>query len=175
MMNRIDEATNGSQVTVASCASAAITVRSVNADDAGAYHSILERTSEEDRYCRFFHIVNHFDLNEIKRFVEPRGDTVGFIAEDESGPLGVAHAFFISSDAAEIAIVVASDVRCRHVGHQLLERLIEALVERRCKNVRAFSLSHNNAFAHLARSVGMTPVGPPVDMMTTWALAVSAP
>jgi GNAT superfamily N-acetyltransferase len=152
-----------------------ITIRPVGVTDADAYRDVLDRTSEEDRYCRFFHVVNHFDLSEIKRFVEPRSDTVGFIAEDGSTALGVAHAFFTADTSAEIAIVVAADARCRGVGRALLERLIDVLIERGHSDVRAFSLSGNNAFGHLARAVGMTPVGSAGDMMTTWALAAPAP
>src|SRR5450631_4660990 len=84
-----------------------VRIRPIAASDAAAYVSILERTTPEDRYCRFFHVVNHFSRNEISRFVEPQTDTIAFIAEENSQPLGVAHLFFSSPASAELAIVVA--------------------------------------------------------------------
>lgn len=146
-------------------------VRPIEPGDGDAYRSILERTSEEDRYCRFFHVVNHFDLREIRRFVEPQPDTIGLIAEDGRAAYGAAHAFFLSDRSAEIAIVVAGDVRRHGVGHALLERLIAELTARGCTEVIAFALSMNSGFAHLAASVGMLPSGPAGDL-TTWTLSV---
>jgi GNAT superfamily N-acetyltransferase len=149
----------------------ALKIRPIAFGDADSYRSILERTSEEDRYCRFFHVVNHFDLSDIRRFVEPRLDTIGLIAEEDGVPYGVAHAFFLSDHSAEIAIVVAGDVRRHGVGHALLERLLGELRSRQFTEVIAMALSVNSSFAHLAASVGMTPSGP-LDGMTTWTLSV---
>jgi GNAT superfamily N-acetyltransferase len=139
-------------------------IRCITPSDANAYRSILTRTTEEDRYCRFFHVVNHFDLSDIARYVDVRDDTFGYIAEEPDGvgevvaPLGVAHAFATEPGHAEIAIVVAGDARRRGVGRELLARLIGELRRRNCKHVTAFSLSGNHGFASLARSVGMHPV-----------------
>jgi GNAT superfamily N-acetyltransferase len=147
-------------------------VRSIEPGDALAYRSILERTSEEDRYCRFFHVVNHFELRDIKRFVEPREDTIGFIAEDGTNPLGVAHAFLLSDASAEVAIVVASDARHHGIGHSLLEHIVAELRARHCETASAVSLSANSAFAHLAKSIGMTPIG--AGETTNWTLHITA-
>jgi len=149
-----------------------VKIRPILPSDAESYRSVLARTSEEDRYCRFFHVVNHFDTSDVTRFVDPGPDTIGFIAEDETTALGVAHAFFLSQDSAEIAVVVACDARRRGVGRALLEHLIDEFRARNCYQVTAYALCGNNAFSHLARSVGMTPLGPPSDMMT-WTLAVA--
>jgi GNAT superfamily N-acetyltransferase len=136
-------------------------IRSINAGDANAYRSILSRTTEEDRYCRFFHIVNHFDLPDINRFVEERPDMIGFIAEQPRTPgaamepLGVVHAFFGGPEGAEIAIVVASDARRQGVGRALLERLLDELRRRGCGEVMALALTSNTPFGVLARSIGM--------------------
>ncbi len=149
-------------------------IRPIAPTDSDSYRSILERTTPEDLYCRFFHVVDQAELDDVKPFVELRPDTIGFIAEYESKPLGVAHAFLSPNRAeAEIAIVVARDARRCDVGHALLERLIDELRARKCRVVSAYSLSGNSAFSHLARSVGMRPIGPPSDVMT-WTLAASA-
>ena len=55
-------------------------VRSIEPSDEEAYRAILESTSAEDRYCRFFHLVDHFDPDEVHRFVETRPDMIGMIA-----------------------------------------------------------------------------------------------
>jgi GNAT superfamily N-acetyltransferase len=149
-------------------------IRPIAPTDSASYRSILERTTAEDLYCRFFHVVDAAEIADVKPFVEPRPDAIGFIAEDGTQALGAAHAFFSPDRAeAEIAIVVARDARRCDVGHALLERLIDELRARKCRVVSAYSLSGNSAFSHLARSVGMRPTGPPSDVMT-WTLAASA-
>ena len=70
-------------------------IRPIKPTDTEHYRSILERTSPEDRSCRFFHAVDHFDQAEIRRFVELPPDAVGFIAEENGRALGVVHAFMV--------------------------------------------------------------------------------
>jgi GNAT superfamily N-acetyltransferase len=149
-------------------------IRPIVPTDTESYRSILERTTAEDLYCRFFHVVDHIEACDLKPFVEARPDTIGFIAEDGTKALGVAHAFLTANSAeAEIAVVVAGDARRCEVGHLLLERLFDELRARNCRGVSAYALSGNSAFSHLARSVGMRPTGPPSDVIT-WTLAASA-
>ena len=102
-------------------------IRPIKPTDTEHYRSILERTSLEDRYCRFFHAVDHFDPAEISRFVELPPDAVGFIAEENGRALGVVHAFMVERDTAELAIIVAADARRRGVGFALTSRVITAL------------------------------------------------
>ncbi len=148
-------------------------IRSITASDARVYQDILERTSEEDRYCRFLHVVNHFNLRDVARFVEPRPDTVGFIAIDPHSRrgLGVVHAFFLPDDAAELAIVVAQDARRRGVGLALLDRLIAELHRRGCRKLMACAFAHNSGFAHLAKTIGMQPDGS-LDETKVWSMAL---
>jgi len=75
----------------------AISVRPIRPSDEAAYRNILERTTDEDRYCRFFHVVDHFDPAELHRYVEERSDTIGFIALDDGVPLGSVHAVAIDA------------------------------------------------------------------------------
>jgi GNAT superfamily N-acetyltransferase len=136
---------------------AAVSVRPIIPSDADNYRDILQRMSVEDRYCRFFHVVDHFDDNAIDRYVKARPDAIGLIAEQHGRPLGVAHAFFIDEGHAEIAMVVANDARHLGVGQLLFDRLISALQHRRCTSVIAYALARNVAVTNLARSVGMQP------------------
>src|SRR5664279_2245309 len=111
---------------------AAISVRAIVPDDAAAYRSILQRTSSQDRYCRFFHVVDYLDEEDVRRYVESRTDTIGVIAEQSGRAVGVAHAFFIEKQSAEIAMIVAGDGRRRGVGRLLFARLVAALQQRNC-------------------------------------------
>jgi GNAT superfamily N-acetyltransferase len=149
---------------------AAVCVRAIVPSDAESYRNILQRTSAEDRYCRFFHMVDHFDDVAVERYVETRADTIGLIAEKHGRPLGVAHAFFIAEGCAEIAIVVASDARHLGVGRLLFDRLIAALQQRRCMYVIGYALAQNGALSNLARSVGMLPVSSE-NGIVTWTLS----
>ncbi|HEY0614844.1 MAG TPA: hypothetical protein VGC96_09405, partial [Candidatus Elarobacter sp.] len=82
-------------------------VRPIEPSDEAAYRAILETTTAEDRYCRFFHRVDHFDPEEIRRFVEARPDMLGAIALEGETPLGAAHAALLDGETAELAVVVA--------------------------------------------------------------------
>jgi GNAT superfamily N-acetyltransferase len=149
---------------------AEISVRAIVPNDAPAYRSILQRTSAQDRYCRFFHVVDHLDDDAIERYVEVRADTIGLIAERHGRALGVAHAFFIDKRRAEIAMIVASDGRRQGVGRLLFERLIAALQRRGCMCVVAYSLAQNGPLSKLARTVGMRP-GTSDGGIVTWTLS----
>jgi GNAT superfamily N-acetyltransferase len=143
-----------------------VRLRAIAPTDGDSYRSILRRTTEEDRYCRFFHIVNHFDPEFIERYVGDQADVVGVIAEDEGRPLGVAHAFFFDERRAELAIVVARDSRRQGIGRALLEHLTAAIEARGCDELIAYSLGENVAFSRLARSVAMRPVATEAGVVT---------
>jgi GNAT superfamily N-acetyltransferase len=150
-----------------------VNVRLIEPADFKDYSELLERTSDEDRYCRFFHVVKCFDPREVLRFVEARPDVVGLIAEERGRKLGVAHGFVLGANSAETAILVAQDARRQGVGLALMTGLIEALRERGCSPILAYSLSGNAAFASLARAAGMRPET--VEGGTvTWALDEAA-
>jgi len=151
---------------------AAVTVRAIVPSDADNYRSILQRTSAEDRFCRFFHTIDHFDDAAVARYVKASPDSIGFLAEAHARPVGVAHAFFSDEGCAEIALVVANDSRHRGVGRLLFERLIAALQQRRCKSIIAYALAQNGSFSNLARSFGMRP-GPNETGIVTWTLSLA--
>ena len=129
-------------------------IRLIRPDDAAAYRSILERTSDDDRYNRFFHSVDALDPADVQRSVERRSDMIGAIAFDGGVALGAGHAALLNDGSAELAIVVAAGSRRRGVGRELLLRLMVELEKRGYMRFVAYSLHGNAAFAHLARSVG---------------------
>lgn len=131
-------------------------VRPIVATDEAAYRAILEDTTAEDRYCRFFHLVDHFDPDELHRFVEPRSDTIGMIAFDGETPLGTAHAILLdeSGAEAELAIVVARSARRAGVGTTLIDALVARVRERGVRRVIACALRENRPLENLARRTG---------------------
>lgn len=132
-------------------------VRPIAPTDEAAYRDILDRTTDEDRYCRFFHVVDHFDPAEVHRYVEARADTIGFIAIDEDGTaLGSAHAVAIDGAATELAIVVAHDARRRGIGRALVGAVVDEVRRIGTHDLVALSLAQNHAFAKLARAFGFT-------------------
>jgi GNAT superfamily N-acetyltransferase len=150
----------------------ALRVRAIVPGDADEYRSILQRTSPQDRYCRFFHVVDHFDEEDTARYVAARTDTIALIAERNGRALGAAHAFFIDKQCAEIAMIVASDGRGQGIGRLLFERLVAALQQRNCTCIVAYSLAQNGPLSKLARSVGMRP-GALDGGIVTWRLSLS--
>jgi GNAT superfamily N-acetyltransferase len=131
-------------------------VRPISPSDEAGYRTILERTSAEDRYCRFFHVVDHFDPDEVQRFVAERDDTLGMLAEEDGEPLGAAHAALLDDRVAELAIVVSENARRRGVGNALLTALIARLRTLGYRELVASALRENKAFAALARRHGFT-------------------
>jgi L-amino acid N-acyltransferase YncA len=129
-------------------------VRPIAPTDEDAYRAILESTTAEDRYCRFFHLVDHFDAEEVQRFVEDRDDTIGVIAFDGTEPLGAAHAVLLDAESAELAIVVARGTRHVGVGTALLDALITRAKARGLRRLVACALRENHPFEHLARHAG---------------------
>jgi RimJ/RimL family protein N-acetyltransferase len=131
-------------------------VRPIAPTDEAAYLAILETTSAEDRYCRFFHAVDHFDPNEVRHFVEERSDMIGMIAFEGAAPLGAAHAALLDEHTAELAIVVARGERHHGVGAAMLDALIVELKRRRYQRVIACALRENTPFGTLAKHAGFT-------------------
>jgi GNAT superfamily N-acetyltransferase len=129
-------------------------VRSIAPSDEDAYRAILEDTSAEDRYCRFFHLVDHFDPDEVHRFVETGPGMIGVIAFDGETPLGAAHAARIDAESDELAIVVPGAARRRGVGTALVDALIVRLRERGSRRLAAYALRENRALERLVKRAG---------------------
>jgi GNAT superfamily N-acetyltransferase len=147
-----------------------IATRPITAADAERYRGILQRTTSEDRYCRFFHFVDHFDEEFVHDFVRVRPDAIGFIAEEGTEALGAAHAFSLGDGRAELAIVVARDARRRGVGRALVERIKAELQASAHSALVAYALGANAGFSRLARSAGMRSRGSESGV-TTWEFA----
>jgi RimJ/RimL family protein N-acetyltransferase len=148
-------------------------VRPIAPADEAAYLAILETTSAEDRYCRFFHAVDHFDPNEVRHFVEERSDMIGMIAFEQATPLGAAHAALLDERTAELAIVVARGERQHGVGAALLDALVAELKRRRYQRLIACALRENTPFGTLAKRAGFT-VEEAEGATLRWVLSLTA-
>ena len=148
-----------------------LTVRPLRPSDADKYRSILESTSSEDRYARFFTFVEELTPQFIEPFVSANPDVIGLIAEDRRRPLGAVHAFLQGAGEAELGIVVAGPAQGRGVGRAMTQRLLEELEARRCRVLVARALNSNDRFARLAASIGMSPVAHEGGV-TTWRRAL---
>ena len=133
-----------------------IEIRSIRPDDLAHCRAIFERTSGEDRYCRFFRVKEHFGDDELRRFVELDDRAFGFIAECGGVPVGMAHAWLDARGAAELGLIVCRDQRRLGVGRDLVAAVLHALRERGVFELYAYALVENAAFDALARSLGMT-------------------
>ena len=133
-----------------------VAIRPIGADDLARIKAVFERTSSEDRYCRFFHVKENFDDAELRRFVELDDRAVGFLAECGGVPVGMAHAWPDERGGAELGIIVARDQRRLGVGRDLVAAVLHALRERSVFELYAYALVENAAFDALARSVGMS-------------------
>jgi GNAT superfamily N-acetyltransferase len=147
-------------------------VRPIEPSDEESYRAILESTTAEDRFCRFFHRVDHFDAAEVHRFVETRPDIIGTIAFEGPVPLGAAHAVRIDETSWELAIVVARNARHLGAGAALLDALIARLKALGVRRLVAYSLRENRAFTHLAEHAGFQ-VDQAEGAAFHWALALA--
>ncbi len=144
-----------------------LSVRPSSADDEG-YRSILERLTDSDRYFRFFHAVS--ELGPSERRVGNVGDeVVGFVAEDHGEPIGAAHAVVGADGTAELAIEVVPTGRHHGVGTRLVGIVAAELRRRGVRELVAYALAGNSAFAEMAHTCGMH-AGEIEDGVVTWRL-----
>jgi len=92
-------------------------IRLIGPHDEAAYRSILERTSDDDRYDRFFHLVDALNPADVRRFIEPRPDMIGTIAFENGAALGAAHAALCGIHAFRRQLA-ARKSRLRRLGAQ---------------------------------------------------------
>ncbi len=135
-----------------------IVIRPLDASDDLTYRDVLEHLTDQDRYYRFFHAVRAIEEPEL-RIGAPGCQVIGLVAEDRNEHVGAAHAVLDPSGVAEIEVVVVPGDRHHGIGSHLVARLIEELRARRAREVLAYSISENVAFAGVARACGMHVAG----------------
>ena len=133
----------------------ALTIRPITAGDEPAFRAILETMSAQDLYFRF-HTQARPDKIDCAYFVTPSPSVVGFIAEQDHRPLGVAHAF-LSQDgkSAEFSVMVAGNARGNGVGKHLTTAVFNELALRECPEVTAEVMGNNTPCLRLLHACGM--------------------
>lgn len=147
-------------------------VRRIVPSDRENYRSILDDTTAEDRYCRFFHAVDHFEPSFIDQYVDDRPGVIGFIAFDGE-PLGAAHAIAVDQKRAELAVIVARRGRRRGIARALLERVAQDAAQHGYEWLVGYALRENAAFSALAKAMDMKPDPMSDGLTVTWRLRLA--
>lgn len=139
-----------------------IRLRLVRPSDNGSMLRAFSELSAPSRRKRFFAAKVSLSEAELRYFTETDGyDHFAIVAVelDESGMegngLGIARAIRISDDdeCAEVAITVIDRMQGQGVGHLLLERLVDAALEREITRFRFECLAHNQEIQRLIGKV----------------------
>ena len=152
-----------------------VRLRQVRAEDKPKFVAGLARLSEESQYLRFFTSKVKFTDAELRYLTELDGVDhfaigVVLVQDDGSEGDGVAIGRFVrladEREVAEPAIVVIDDLQGHGLGRMLMERLIEAAVERGVKRFRSEFLAINRPMkellVHLSPAAQFTSAGPVV-------------
>lgn len=125
----------------------------------------FERLSEQSRYRRFLAPKRTLNVDELRYLTEVDGVrhfALGAILHDDktnkSRGLGIARFVVIGEDAgiAEAAVAVADEIQGRGLGRILLDRLVEAALERGIHHFRCEVLANNVSMLTLVEKIGET-------------------
>lgn len=139
-----------------------IRLRLVRPSDKSSLQRAFSELSATSRHKRFFAAKASLSEAELRYFTETDGyDHLAIVAVelDESGRegngLGIARAIRIRDDdeCAEVAITVADHMQGQGIGHLLLDRLVDAALERDIARFRFECLAHNQEIQALIRKV----------------------
>ena len=140
-----------------------VRLRLVRASDRELLRRGFERLSPESRYLRFFTektSLTERELTYLTDVDQQNHVAIGAVLIDEHGNEGegVAVARLIRlpdrAEVAEAAVAVTDDLHGQGLGHVLLERLVEAGLERGIRRVRTEFLEGNQAMRDLAENLG---------------------
>lgn len=136
----------------------AVRLRIIRPSDREKLIAGLARLSPESQYLRFFTTKVKFTEAELRYLTEIDGRdhfaiVAGVIQPDDTEGEGVAIARFVrlaeEPDVADPAIVVIDDMQRRGLGQLLMERLIDAAVERGIRRFRTEFLAINRPMKEL--------------------------
>lgn len=139
-----------------------IRLRLVRPSDKGGMQRAFAALSAPSRHKRFFAAKVSLSEAELRYFTETDGyDHFAIVAVEldksgvEGNGLGIARAIRIPGDneCAEVAITVIDLMQGRGIGHLLLERLVDAAIERGITRFRFECLAHNQEIQSLIGKV----------------------
>ncbi len=145
----------------------AVTLRPIRPSDEHLYAAFIERLMPEDLRMRFFIARPNMDHTMIARLTQiDYAREMAFIALDDANDqlIGVAR---LAADPdyrrAEFAVIVASDLKGKGLGWQLVQRLIDYARKERIEVVFGHVLSANVMMLQMCRELGFSVVSVPDD------------
>lgn len=125
-------------------------IRNLHAPDAAACEEFFRSLDRDDIRMRFASPRAYSsDL-----FLRDPGTTTVAAVDPMGAVLGIVNIAPLSSDSAEIAIVIRSDVKRRGIGRSLLARVIERMSCDGFEQLLGYVLAENQPMLALARRMG---------------------
>ena len=137
-------------------------IRPIRSSDKVKMAESFKNLSAESRYRRCFSLKRELTSDELAFFCDIDGSNhfalvAVLLNEDgqESDGIGGARFIRMADEAcvAEVAFLVVDAWQGRGVGRLLLERLVDAALERGIKRLRCYLLAENSQARHFIRSV----------------------
>ena len=134
-------------------------LRPIGAGDADGLVGLMERSSDQTRYYRFFGPVKRLSEKDLRRFTHVDHDNrVAFVLLLGDQLIGVGrYDRYPDTDDAEVAFLIEDAHQGRGLGSVLLEHLAAAALERGIKRFVAEVLAQNNRMVRVFLDAGYTP------------------
>ncbi|SEO38956.1 GNAT family N-acetyltransferase [Trujillonella endophytica] len=134
-------------------------LRPIRPDDAEGLVGLMERSSDQTRYYRFFGPMKRLSERDLRRFTHVDHDNrVAFVLRLGDQLIGVGrYDRYPDTDDAEVAFLIEDAHQGRGLGSVLLEHLAAAALERGIKRFVAEVLAQNNRMVRVFLDAGYTP------------------
>ena len=139
-------------------------IRQLGPEDTLACRAFFQRVERNDIRLRFGSL--HFSAD--RPIPTPMGAFGGtaFAAVDFGGAvLGVSNLAPVSAATAEIAVIVRSDLKRRHIGRSLIAHTLARAEKNGLAEVVGYVLAENRAMLSLARAFGFRNVGQDLHLL----------
>jgi acyl-CoA synthetase (NDP forming)/RimJ/RimL family protein N-acetyltransferase len=134
-------------------------LRPIGPGDAEGLVGLMERSSDQTRYYRFFGPMKRLSEKDLRRFTHVDHDNrVAFVLLLGDQLIGVGrYDRYPGTDDAEVAFLIEDAHQGRGLGSVLLEHLAAAALERGIKQFVAEVLAQNNRMVRVFLDAGYTP------------------
>ncbi len=134
-------------------------LRPICPDDADGLVGLMERSSDQTRYYRFFGPMKRLSEKDLRRFTHVDHDNrVAFVLLLGDQLIGVGrYDRYPDTDDAEVAFLIEDAHQGRGLGSVLLEHLAAAALERGIKRFVAEVLAQNNRMVRVFLDAGYKP------------------
>ncbi|MGY1744967.1 bifunctional acetate--CoA ligase family protein/GNAT family N-acetyltransferase [Blastococcus sp. SYSU D00695] len=134
-------------------------LRPIGPADADGLVGLMDRSSDQTRYYRFFGPMKRLSDRDLRRFTHVDHDSrVAFVLLLGDQVIGVGrYDRYPGTDDAEVAFLIEDAHQGRGLGSVLLEHLAAAALERGIKRFVAEVLAQNNRMVRVFLDAGYTP------------------